>query len=187
MEVLMTYLSPQAKKQRLAVEETLDERMDDEEDHDDDEESCGQQPVWARQMQQTILKEMTTMLRPITDGMEEFRTELSNIKLQVGLVQAEAEEATTHAGFAHAAAEEAANLAHALDEKVEKIQASTATVTQVKHMIEEALSKQCNERNQNTGKEHPSWTRTRTINAEENGAVQANSGGWRIRARFDEV
>ena len=138
MEVLKAYLTPKAKKQRVAGEDD-DTKIQEELDEDCDEEDTEEPPVWAQQMQRTILKEMTSMIRPLTAGMEDVRKEVNNIKLHMGMVQAEAEEATMQAGLAHSAAEEAATLAQDLEEKVKKIEASMVTMTQVQNMMNEML------------------------------------------------
>ena len=135
MEVLKAYLTPKAKKQRLTEEED-DMKIQEEEDEDRGEEDTEEPPAWAQQMQRTILKEMTSMIRPLTTGMEDFRTEVNSIKLHMGMVQAEAEEATTQAGLAHSAAEEAVKLTQDLDEKVKKIEASMVTMSQVQNINE---------------------------------------------------
>ena len=106
---------------------------------DHHQEQCETLPGWAKEIHTTVLNEVTAMLRPITGGMEELRVEFNQMKLQVGIVQADAEDATMQSGLAHGAAEEAANLVHALDERVKAIKASMATMMEVKNLIDGAL------------------------------------------------
>ena len=144
METLRAYLTPKAKKQRLGEEEddikselSFDEMKDDEEGVDED----GVHSELMKTMRQEIRKEMLAMIRPINDSIEDIRRDVSNMRMEMGLVQAEVEDATTQAGLSHGAAEEATNLTHELDIKVTDVEKSMATLTQVKNLIEETISK----------------------------------------------
>ena len=90
MEALRSYLTPQAKKQRVQPECDSDEDIDDVEDDDTEV-----QPKWAQE-RLAMMKEMKKMLSSITGLKEEvqaIKDELSHVKLQTGMAQSSAEEA----------------------------------------------------------------------------------------------
>ena len=149
METLRAYLTPKAKKQRVAdagdidseMEDDVKEAVDDEHDEYGDSDNCDN-PEWAKKMRRAIINEVMIVLRPINNNIEDMKRDMSNMKVEVGLAQAEAEDVTMQAGLFHGAAEEATNLAKELGSKVKDIEKSMATVTKVKDLIEESLVQQ---------------------------------------------
>ena len=70
-----------------------------------------------------------------------MRTDVSQLKLNTNMAQAEAEEASTQVGMAHAASEEAANLVAELKLKTGELEAAMVKREAIEEMVQAALVK----------------------------------------------
>ena len=156
MQALLALVSPERKRAKKTEEIDLSEVSDVEllEEREEEVEvdaKSGQAQSTPRAAEQTesqwtkehqdLLKNLAARMQTLEETVQQMMPELSQCKLTANMSQSEAEEANEHAGLAHAAGEEAANMVTELRMKTAEMEAALIKRQEVEEIVQAAMEK----------------------------------------------